>query len=166
MIIRGGKLVAASIHFSLLLPRRSQQPAEPFSFTGASGIYDGDYWACLIIFISMLHALNFLRSCYIYIPYIAYMVLSLCLYCYQTLPLLSFYNDEAHGSMPQKGSGGTTTLGRCSTLEKWLRECGRTFMWGLPPPHPLTDSDTSALSPVLTVPDTDDKPHVSNEICF
>ena len=60
----------------------------------------------------------------------------------------------------------SAALGRCSTLEKWLRECGRTFMWGLPPPHPITDSDTSALSPVLTVPDTDDKPHVSNGICF
>ena len=48
----------------------------PGCFTGASGIYDGDYWAYLIIFISMLPALNFFRSCYIYIPYIAYMVLS------------------------------------------------------------------------------------------
>ena len=62
--------------FSLLFPHRSQQPAEPFCFTGASGIYDGDYWTCLIIFISMLPALTFLWSCYIYILYIAYMVLS------------------------------------------------------------------------------------------
>ena len=130
--------------FSLLLPHRSQQPVEPFCFTGASGIYDGGYWACLIIFISMLHALTFLRSCYIYIPYIAYMVLS-----FLFILLL----------------GPSAALGRCSTLEKWLRECGRTFMWGLPPPRPLTDSDTSDLSPVLTVPDSDDKQHVSKEIC-
>ena len=59
-----------------LLPLRSQPTGEPFCFTGTRGIYDGDYWACLIIFISMLHALTFLRSYYTYIPYIAYMVLS------------------------------------------------------------------------------------------
>ena len=95
---------------SLLLPHRSQQPAEPFCFTGTRGIYDGGYWACLIIFISMLLALTFLRSCYIYIPYIAYMVLS-----FMFILLLD----------------PSAALGRCSTLEKWLRECGRTFMWGL-----------------------------------
>ena len=61
---------------SLLLPHRSQQPAEPFCFTGARGIYDGHYRAHLIISTSMLLALTFLRFCYFYIPYIAYMVLS------------------------------------------------------------------------------------------
>ena len=40
-------------------------------------------------------------------------------------------------SIPEKGNCGTTSPGRCTTLQKWRWESGRTFMWGLPPPHPL-----------------------------
>ena len=48
-------------------------------------------------------------------------------------------------SIPEKGNCGTTSPGRCTTLQKWRWESGRTFMWGLPPPHPFTDWHTPAV---------------------
>ena len=80
----------------------------PVATAGKSGIYDGHYRAHLIISTSKLLALTFLRFCYIYIPYIVYMAFS-----FMFILLL----------VP------SAALGRFSTLEKWLRESGRAFLF-------------------------------------
>ena len=81
-------------------------------------------------------------------PYAIY-----CIYSTSLIPNVSldpsgvspFSSADVQGLDTEKGNCGTTSPGRCTTLQKWRWESGRTFMWGLPPPHPFTDWHTPAV---------------------
>ena len=85
---------------------------------------------------------------------------SLCpyaIYCIYSTFLMPNVSLDPSGASPffqcrcprtryrKKGNCGTTSPGRCTTLQKWRWESGRAFMWGLPPPHPFTDWHTPAV---------------------